>query len=307
MIDEQTDNNWSSERMPTFAFGRVFTHVAEHVRQDLETLQRESAIYTDHWIDEIGDFRHVRIDFTDQECEEFARRSWAYELFIEAGEPYWAADTPGIDPDVAKEADSYTLKTKDGLEYPPPYHCFAAFLGKHLERLMCQRTEREKIIELHGRELRVFEARRAIESLTPTIRSFNNRDKDVQPWTVECEKDVRDLLYVMLRPLIFDLTKEEVIPSKGGTSKKVDLCSDAARLFIELKWINRRGGWRRVQREIHDDIQTYGKHPACDDLLFAVVDNCRDFQDPRQFEHEESGIQIVDGKELKIKVIVCDT
>ncbi len=244
------------ERLPTRAFGRVFTHIPEHVRQDLETLQRESAVYADHWIDEIGDFRHVRIDFTEHESEEFARRSWAYELFIRAGEPYWAADTPGIDQDVAEEADAYTLKTKDGLEFPPPCHCFAAFLGKHLERLTCQRTERERIIDLQGREAYVFEARRAIETLTPTIRSFNNRDKDVTSWAVICEKDVRDLLFVMLRPLIFDLVKEEVIPSKAGTSKKVDLSSNAARLLIELKWIDKPNSWKRVLREVHDDIQT---------------------------------------------------
>ena len=295
------------ERLPTRAFGRVFTHIPEHVRQDLETLQRESAVYADHWIDEIGDFRHVRIDFTEQEREEFARRSWAYELFIRAGIPYWAADTPGIDQDIAREADAYSPKTKDGRETPPPYHCFAAFLGEHLEKLTCQRTDRQTIIELKGREAHVFEAGRAIETLTPTIRSFNNRDKDVAPWTVACEKDVRDLLFVMLRPMIFDLTKEEVIPSKAGTSKKVDLSSNDVRLLIELKWIDKPNSWKRVLKEIHDDIQTYGMHPACDDLLFAIVDNCRDIQDPRQFEREKSGAQTIDGKKIRIKVIVCDT
>ena len=294
-------------RIPTRAFRREFTHIPEHVRQDLETLQRESAVYTDHWIDEIGDFRHVRIDFTEEERQEFARRSWAYELFIRAGGPYWAADTPDIDEDVAQEADAYTPKTKDGREFPPPFHCFAAFLGEHLERLTCQRTERERIIDLRGRELYVFEARRAIETLTPTIRSFNHRDKDVAPWTVVCEKDVRDLLFVMLRPLLFDLVKEEVIPSKGGTSKKVDLCSNAARLLIELKWIHRPNNWKRVIREIHDDIQTYLRHPACDDLIFAIVDDARDIPDPRQLERDETCIQTIDGRDIKITLIVCDT
>ena len=85
------------ERLPTYAFGKEFTHIPEHVRQDLQTLERECAIYTDHWIEEVGDFRHVKIDFTPEERDEFSRRSWAYELFLRAGYPTWAADTPCID------------------------------------------------------------------------------------------------------------------------------------------------------------------------------------------------------------------
>ena len=306
VMESQSIDEIVVKRIPTRAFGRVFTHIPEHVRQDLETLQRESTVYTDHWIEEIGDFRHVRIDFTDEECQEFARRSWAYELFLRADSPYWALDTPGIDEDIAREADSYGARTENGFEIPPPYHCFAAFLGEHLEMLTCNGGDRQKVINLQGREAYVFEARRAIETLTPNIRSFNNRDDDVSTWTVECEKDVRDLLYVMLRPLIFDLKKEEVIPSKAGTSKKVDLYSNAARLLIELKWIGRRGTWKRIVREIHDDIQTYVRHPKCDNLIFAIVDNARDIPDRGQLESEETSVQSIDGRNVNIKVIVCE-
>src|SRR4026208_1944950 len=102
------------ERLPTEAFSHVFRHVPEHVREDLGTLDRESAVYSDQWIEELGDFRHVRIAFSEEERKEFARRSWAFELWLKAGVPQWARDTPGIDQDVANEADSYTLYTHDG-------------------------------------------------------------------------------------------------------------------------------------------------------------------------------------------------
>ncbi len=58
-------------RVPTYVYNKEFTHIPEHVTQDLETLSRECAVYTDFWIDEIADFRHVRIDLTPQEREEF--------------------------------------------------------------------------------------------------------------------------------------------------------------------------------------------------------------------------------------------
>jgi len=125
------------EHFPTIAFGREFTHIPEHVRKDLGTLDRESAIYGDQWIEEIGDFRHLRIRFTDDERAEFARRFWAFELFIRAGHHKWARTTPGSEPDIAADADTYSPHARDGTVIPPPYHCFAAFLGDHLEALTC--------------------------------------------------------------------------------------------------------------------------------------------------------------------------
>ena len=294
-------------RLPTRAFGRAFTHIPEHVREDLESLQRESAVYGDHWIDEIGDFRHVRIEFTEEERQEFAHRCWAYELFIRAGNPTWAKETPGIDPRIAHDADSYSPKLKNGMRILPPYHCFAAFLGEHLEALVTNGAGRETVIDLSGREALLFDIRRTIVNLTPVIRSFNNREKGLSPWTVTCEDDVRDLLFVMLRPMIFDISKEEVIPPTAGTHRVVDLCSNAVRVLIELKWINKKGSWKSILKLINDDVQMYGRHPACDDLIVAVVDDVKDIPDPRQFEREMTGVQSIRDRDISIRVIVCDT
>lgn len=294
------------ERLPTYAFGLEYTHIPDFVRQDLETLERECAIYADHWIEEIGDFRHVRIDFTPEERREFSRRCWAYELFLRAGSPKWAAETPGIDEQVARDADTYSIRNRDGTRIPPPYHCFAAFLGKHLERLSCQRSDRETVIDLRGREAVLFDVKRTVETLTPTIRSFNNREKGLASWSITCEKDVRDLLFVMLRPRVFDITKEEAIPSKGGRFKIVDLCSNSVRLLIELKWINNTGRWKRIIDEIYIDIQTYVAHPSCENLFFVIVDPLRDVPDPRQIEAELTGPQMIDGRRIEICAVVSE-
>ncbi len=297
---------------PTVAFGRVFTHIPDHVRDNLFSLERESAVYADHWIDEVGDFRHVRIDFTLYERNEFVRRSWAYELFLRAQEPEWAADTPGIDEDIARDADAYTLHSVDGSVIPPPYHCFAAFLGEHLEDLVCFNTDRLSVIErmvvmeLDARENKLLEIRRAIESLTPTIRKFNNREKRLNPWPITCEDDVRDLLYAMLRSFVFDIKPEEPTPSKAGTYKFADLCSDSMQLMIELKWIGNKGDWKKKLDEIRVDILTYGTHPACKSLYFVLVDSVRDIPDPRQVESEMSVPQVINGKQLDIQLIICE-
>jgi hypothetical protein len=92
----------------------------------------------------------VRIVFTDAEIKDCVRRSWAYELFLRAQPLERARDVPGIAEDIANDADSYSLLLQGGTTVPPPHHCFAAFLGPHLEDIMCGASERQTVIELHG-------------------------------------------------------------------------------------------------------------------------------------------------------------
>jgi hypothetical protein len=308
LVENQSDESESeTQRIPTEAFGYVFTEIPDHVRDDLDTLERESAIYSDQWVEELGDFRHVRIAFLEEERNEFARRSWAYEQWLRAGLPKWVRDTPGIDQDIANEADAYVMQTRDGNSFGPPYHCFASFLGEHIEALTCgMLEERRKVIEFSGKEALLYDVHRVVQSLTPTIRSFNTREKGLTSWTVTREDDVRDLLYVMLRPLIFDISKEEAIPSRGGIHKFVDLCSKTVRIMLEVKWIDRRGQWKRIVDQIHIDTQSYIAHPACETLIFVIVDSVRDIPDPRKLEEELSGEQTIDGKLVKIRIFVAE-
>jgi REase_DpnII-MboI len=110
----------------------------------------------------------------------------------------------------------------------------------------------------------------------------------------------------MLRPIVFDLSKEEAVPSRAGTHKFVDLCSNAASIMIEVKWIGHKGRWKRIVEQIHIDTQSYVAHPACKDLIFVIVDAVRDIQDPRRLESELSGAQRIGDRQIQIGVLVVE-
>ena len=215
-------------------FGKDFQTLDDKHIRELMTLEREQAIYTDHWIEKLKDFRHVRIRFKKPEVDEYVRRMWAYELFRRAGSPELATSVKGIDADIAQDADRYAMPTKDGKAIHP-WHCIAGFLGSHLESLVCTNL-RHEILEEQGQELLLSVVKRAIDSLTPVIRLFSKREKRLQNWAVTSEDDVRDLLYAMLRPAVDDLIREDPVPSKAGSFRIVDLASSVSGLFIEIKW-----------------------------------------------------------------------
>jgi hypothetical protein len=68
-------------------FGKVFESLESAHLQDLWSLEREGAIYTDHWIDELADFRHVRIPFAPDEISEFVRSLWRTSSSSALGRP----------------------------------------------------------------------------------------------------------------------------------------------------------------------------------------------------------------------------
>jgi hypothetical protein len=108
----------------------------------------------------------------------------------------------------------------------------------------------------------------------------------------------------MLRTAIHDLRVEEPVPPRAGTSRVADLASPTARLLIEVKWIGKRGRWKKTLQEIDVDIQSYGRHPACDTLVFLVVDAARDIPDPQLVQQELSGGTGIEGRPIGIHIFI---
>ena len=285
-------------------FGHRFAHLDDEHIENLLSLEREKSIYTDFWIAELDDFRHVRIRLTDPEIAEFVRSMKAWDLFL-GSNATWAREVKGIPADIAARADSYHITTIDGKTSGPPWHCAAGFMGRDLELVVCgMDRSRHDVLEEHGTAAFLTTIRRAVDALTPAIRCFATREKGLAPWPIGREDDVRDLLYAMLRASISDIKREEPVPSRVERSKIADLHSALAKTLIEVKWIGRSGQWNRVLDELHVDAQTYGRHPDCDHLVFVIIDAVRDIPDPHLVEAELSAVQSVDGKRFHVLAYV---
>lgn len=286
-------------------FGYDFEHLDESHILELFSLEREGAIDTDHWIDSLSDFRHVRIAFSRPETEEYVRSMVAYDAFLAAGSPDRASEVSAIPEDIAERADNYAIETRDGEMLGPPWHCPAAFMGPDLETLVCFTPEaRQVILEEQGTDALITTIKKAVDALTPAIRRFSHRESHLQSWPITCEDDVRDLLYAMLRASLSDIKPEEPVPSRAGRSTVADLLSQIARVAIEVKWIGKPSHWKRIQDEIAVDIQSYGRHPDCQTIVFIILDAAKAVPDPGLVQSQLSGDQVIDGKTIKILAFI---
>jgi len=285
-------------------FGHDFVNLDIGSLDDLRSLERENAVYSDQWIDGLDDFRHVRIPFSNEEIAEYVRSMKAFDLFLGV-DAQWARDVEGIPADIAARADAFHgYNSETGEKLGPPWHCAAGFMGSHLEAMVCGMDDsRRQILEEHGTAAFLTTIRRAVDALTPAVRCFANREKGLAAWPITREDDVRDLLFAMLRASISDIRREEPVPSRAGGSRVADLRSSLARTLIEIKWV-REGRWRKILDEMYADIQTYGRHPDCTYLIFVIVDSARAIPDPHLVEAELSGSQTIDGKQIRVMAYV---
>lgn len=97
-------------------FGHDFNHLEPETLGELFSLEREGAIYSDHWISYLNDFRHVKIKFTAEETKEYVRSLWAYELFLKNPPEKYVSEINEIPKDIAERADSYSILLEDGEE-----------------------------------------------------------------------------------------------------------------------------------------------------------------------------------------------
>ncbi|MEI9947706.1 MAG: hypothetical protein WDO74_01670 [Pseudomonadota bacterium] len=286
------------------AFGHDFVHLDDRAVSSLVSLEREGVIYSDQLIQELDDFRHVRIRLTTPEIQRYAAGMAALDLFL-GGRAKWARDVPEIPRDIAAEADAYQLHLADGRVLGPPHHCPAAFIGDKLEWIVCGADpSRRDVLDEQGTAAFLTAIRRVVDALTPAIRCFANREKGLSTWAIAREDDVRDLMYAMLRASISDIKREEPIPSRAGASRVADLHSHLAKTLVEIKWIGRKGQWRRILDEINVDIQTYSRHPDCERLFFIIVDAARDVPDPHLVETDLSGPQTIDDRRFHVRAYV---
>ena len=112
----------------------------------------------------------------------------------------------------------------------------------------------------------------ALNEFDSCIRYLNTRRSTGAIITIESEADVQDVLYLLLRPWVRDLTYESPADKAGNRYVIKDFASSAGRFVIDAKFIRDKDHGKNISKELHDDIEMYKSHPRCDDLIFFIYD-----------------------------------
>lgn len=131
------------------------------------------------------------------------------------------------------------------------------------------------------------------------------RRKGKQPFPIQDEYDVQELLYVALRMVFDDVMRESPTPLDAGAFKKVDLYIPSLRHLVEIKVVRDAKHATKVAEEIKVDIESYYKHENLSILVAYIYDPQRRIRNPQVVENDLSGVREIRGVRFDVVAIVA--
>jgi hypothetical protein len=131
----------------------------------------------------------------------------------------------------------------------------------------------------------------------------NRQSKNKQPYDIEDEYDVQDLLHGILRAYVKYSVQEDPIPKVAGSkSSRADISIEELSLLIEIKYARGPNDQKRIFEEISQDLTLYTAWKPLK-TLFVVIYNSGDLKDPEALE-KLGGEKEISGKRFNVVVIL---
>jgi hypothetical protein len=148
------------------------------------------------------------------------------------------------------------------------------------------------------------------ESVRRLLRQFSDcvgyalrrRKKPVLNLTAEA--GVQDVLFIMLKPSIPDLTAESPVAGRLRQFSVVDFKSRRLRLVIEAKMPRDKAHAKRLRAELNDDIHKYRDDPNWNDLFFVIYDPGHVIEAPAALTKTVSGTHKKGNRSVRVHCLV---
>lgn len=95
-------------------------------------------------------------------------------------------------------------------------------------------------------------------------------------WPIRSEREVQDILWVILRAVFGDLEDEDTLPKFGHSSYRADFGVPSLGLLIEAKFARSAADFKAIEKEVLQDLVPYLRSPERyrEVLVFVYDDSC---------------------------------
>jgi hypothetical protein len=124
---------------------------------------------------------------------------------------------------------------------------------------------------------------RILNRLANVERALQQRYASRQPFVVNDEYDLQDLLRSLLSLYFDDISAEDPGPKFAGSSTRVDLLLRKEKIVIELKKTRNDTTEAALGRELKLDIVDYNQRPNCEALVILIDDIAARIKNPQGF------------------------
>lgn len=100
-------------------------------------------------------------------------------------------------------------------------------------------------------------------------------------WAITQEREVQDVLWLILRSYFPDLVDEDTLPKLGHSTYRADFGIPSLKLIVEAKFATGRDDFKKIEKEVQEDAIPYLRDSRYDSLLVFIYDDSGSVQ-----EHE---------------------
>ena len=107
----------------------------------------------------------------------------------------------------------------------------------------------------------VADVLREFEPSMKRWRWDSSEAQDSVRWIVRSEREVQDIVWLMLRPICRDLVDEDTLPKFGHSAYRPDFGVPSLGLLVEIKYARRAADFKSIEKEILEDLVPYLRTP----------------------------------------------
>jgi REase_DpnII-MboI len=168
---------------------------------------------------------------------------------------YWMASSGTAQPpdpaehrELQKRIASETLRT-DPAQLPVSrialiYRAVTAILDASIEQAILSRSHLVTVLSRFETAMRRWRCDES--SMKQPIR-----------WPVTAEREVQDILWLMLRPVFDDLVEEETLPRLGHSTYRADFGIPSLGILIEVKYVRKSSDFKEIEKQVLEDSVAY--------------------------------------------------
>ena len=135
------------------------------------------------------------------------------------------------------------------------------------------------------------------------VKALHDRHKNKNPFQVEDEYDVQDLIYVMLLPHFEDLRREEVAPSFAGRAARIDFLLRDEKIVLEIKMTREGLGLKEIRSQLIEDMFSYRTHTDYKVFVAFVYDPTRKIENPEGVKKDLEKEMSTDTYNVKVNIV----
>ena len=172
----------------------------------------------------------------------------------------------------------------------------------HLRGHLASVRSLKSLTKAQQADLPLIRIRRILSRFDLVANQLKRRRKNKEPYLVEDEYDVQDLLHALLKVDFDDIRKEEWTPSYAGGASKIDFVLKNEGILVEVKKTSKNTREKEIGEQLLVDIAKYKEYPNIRTLICFIYDPEKWIENPKGLKHD---LEKKSTKELNVEVVIC--